>query len=160
MKRVKYIIKTSPACPEQYEGKLETGELFYARCRFGEAELRIGNQQQWDNWELPTKETISYRDEPLRGAFQKGDLEKLFVFAGILLDIPIDENIADRDRRARAMMQKLQQKLQQTPASSDGVTFLTLDEDILHGKLSHEKLKLLIDEAKAIRNGKIDTPRF
>lgn len=77
MKRVKTIIKTCGACPEQYEGRLDTGEEFYVRCRWGFGRLDIDNV---------TTNTIEYPDDPFRGSFADGDLVKLFFEAGIYLD--------------------------------------------------------------------------
>lgn len=42
--RVATAKKTSSACPEQYEGTLTDGRMFYFRYRFGVASLAVGDE--------------------------------------------------------------------------------------------------------------------
>ncbi len=60
-------IQTCGACPEQYEGTLKDGRMFYYRMRFNRAELGIGDDM---------KEAITQRTahdfgpgDPYRGLF-------------------------------------------------------------------------------------------
>jgi len=77
MKKVTEIQRTCFACPEQYEGKLDSGEEFYVRCRWGYGRLDIDDI---------TVSYIEYSGDALRGTFEEGDLVKLFFNAGIYLD--------------------------------------------------------------------------
>lgn len=77
MKKVTEIFRTSIAYPEQYEGKLNTGEEFYVRCRFGSGRLDVNNK---------TVNEIEYEEDRWRGTFEEGDLVRLFFEAGIYLD--------------------------------------------------------------------------
>ena len=76
-RKVVAIKQTCFASPELYEGELDTGEYFYARCRWGHCRLDIPHGKM--------VASIQYED-PLKGCFEKGELKKLFAQADIELD--------------------------------------------------------------------------
>lgn len=76
MKKVKELIQTCGACPEQYEGELESGEEIYIRCRWGHGYLKINDQ---------TVAEVDYNDG-WSGTFKEGDVLKMFLDAGIYWD--------------------------------------------------------------------------
>lgn len=80
MKEVIELVQTCYMCPEQYEGKLDTGEKVYVRYRWGHGRLDID-----DN----TISEINTPADPFKGYFDEGELEKLFNQANIKLDIDI-----------------------------------------------------------------------
>ena len=75
LRNVSTIKQTCGACPEQYEGKLDTGEDFYVRCRWGHGRLDVNDV---------TVAEIDYENE-YQGMFNDGDLVKLFAKAGIVI---------------------------------------------------------------------------
>jgi hypothetical protein len=78
MKTVKWLKQTCGACPEAYEGELETGESIYIRCRWGYGYIRIDDV---------TVAEVNYEDN-YQGLFDSGDVAKMFKEA----DIEWDEN--------------------------------------------------------------------
>lgn len=65
------------ACPAQYTGKLDSGEEFYARYRWGCGTLEINDVEV---------SSISAPGNHLRGYFEDGELVELFSQAGIELE--------------------------------------------------------------------------
>lgn len=64
-------------CPEQYAGKLDTGESFYARYRWGHGRLEVNNIDV---------AFITDPNDPFRGYFEENELVNLFLQAKIELD--------------------------------------------------------------------------
>ena len=83
--RVVKIVKTCSACPEQYEGELSNGDKFYVRCRWGHARLGVSSISIDDAVQATPVSEIHY-DDDMQGAFDNGDLKKLFEQASIELD--------------------------------------------------------------------------
>lgn len=136
MKKIVELKKTSPACPEQYEGKLETGEYVYLRCRSGLAEIRVGNQQQWDDWTLTTIASLQDEDTYL-GGFGPGVLAELFRMASMTCEVNIDKLEMPHPGTAEKFMENLldlSRKYRGEPKEDESV-MLTYDMDILRGKI-------------------------
>jgi hypothetical protein len=76
MKKIVSIRKTCGACPEQYEGTLDTGEEFFIKCRWGRARIDIpyGTTAAEEN----------YVKNPWKGVFEdEGEINSLLEKAGI-----------------------------------------------------------------------------
>lgn len=128
MKKIVELKKTSPACPEQYDGLLDTGERIYLRVRSGIAELRTGSEQQWQDW---TMDTVARNEDPdkLLGTFGPGVLADLFRKAGITCEINMDK--LETPHKSLEEMIEDAKKWQGEDCEK---LILTFDMDIIHGK--------------------------
>jgi biotin synthase-related radical SAM superfamily protein len=72
MKNIKQLVCTCTACPEQYEGYLDTGEEVYIRLRWGTARIDVN------------KEPVFYKhyDDDFIGCFVDNEFEEFLKEAG------------------------------------------------------------------------------
>lgn len=84
MKQIEFIEQTCIACPEQYEGRLDTGEWFYVRCRGGFQGIFVGTKKQVDKCDFDDyTATTLFPNDPYKGRFENNELQELFNKANI-----------------------------------------------------------------------------
>lgn len=84
--KVTELYRTSIACPEQYEGYIDTGEYIYVRCRGGKSSLWLGQEETIFDSEDNVKAELEWVDDPFKGTFEGQEIFELFDKAGIELD--------------------------------------------------------------------------
>lgn len=84
--KVTELYRTCHACPEQYEGYLDTGEYIYVRCRGGYACIRVGEEKTIFDSEDNIKAELDWPDDKYKGSFEGQEIFELFEKAGIELD--------------------------------------------------------------------------
>jgi len=89
--KVTEIYRTCIACPEQYEGLLDTGDEFYVRCRGGHASIRVGKRETIFDSEDTIKAELEWPDDYYKGVFEGQELFELFDNANIELDSKLVE---------------------------------------------------------------------
>lgn len=139
MKKIVELRKTASAFPEQYEGRLDTGEYVYMRVRFGKAEIRVGDQEQWDSWTLTTVAETFDHDNQLKGEFGPGDMAHLLRKAELSCDLDVDSmKEPDVDfslfKTAEDLIANLPSVIVKDEAGQE-YRFVTNDKDILKGRL-------------------------
>lgn len=168
IKYITEIVKTCSACPEQYEGTLNTGERFYLRCRFGVGELRVGSQEQFDNWTLVTVAEKNYGEgEEYKGEFQEGDIAELMAQAGIYYNsstVTVDDQCeakarkvlgefieaAEREAKRKDEIVREDEEAEFEGPETDMTVFVTLDEDIKKGKITPGAMQMLMEQAEKV----------
>jgi len=83
MKILESIEQTCGACPESWSGKLTTGEIVYARMRWGYGYLDIDDI---------TVAEYSVPDDTYLGMFPEGELKRMFESADIYTGSLLDKN--------------------------------------------------------------------
>lgn len=136
MKTIISITMTCDAMPEQYEGRLDTGEYFYIRFRYGEGCIRVGNEEQWKLWTLPEVAAVEFPDK-LLGVFPKDpewwllDLLEIAEISPGTIDlnsIPISPAWTEKD------MQEKVREIKSRPSYKEGdLIIVTKDEDMMRG---------------------------
>lgn len=74
MKTIKQLVCTCIACPEQYEGTLDTGEEVYIRMRWGTARIEVNSEPVY----------YKYYDDNFKGCFVDNELEDFLKEAGFI----------------------------------------------------------------------------
>lgn len=88
--KVTELYRTCLACPEQYEGYLDTGEYIYVRCRGGKASLWVGEIDTIFDSDDNVKAELFWKDM-YKGFFEGQELFELFDQAGIEIDSKLTE---------------------------------------------------------------------
>lgn len=167
IKYITEIVKTCSACPEQYEGTLNTGERFYLRCRFGVGELRVGSQEQFDNWTLVTVAEKNYGEgEEYKGEFEEGDIAELMAQAGIHYDdsVAVNDQCSEKAKQVLGTFMEIMEKEAKRKdeivredegakfeePEADMTVFITLDEDMVKGKIAPGGMQLIMEQAREV----------
>ena len=152
MKKIIEAKKTCEALPEQYQGRLDTGEFFYIRMRFGKAEMRIGNQEQLEKWELPTVALIDTNEEFLV-VFDDNLLNELLNEAWVEDGVGLKALKPPSPEEIMAYLSEQAVIAENSPEDAPPLV-ITFDEDVRRGKLvlSGETKELTLEDLKNLQN--------